>query len=225
MALAQLYFQKGEHAKTVQAADAILARCAGASARHAGAPRRSPACAISPRARGDFGNHQASSQRPGGATPTGGRQHGRKEVKEAEDGFRKLYESNPKESRSLFGLVECYLAQQTPQKQAQALELIQKGRPATRERMISPWRWPMWPLARVGPTCPFSNSRRWWPSGPTTRCCTCGWGRFIAAPASWTVPRPLPHRYSACAGSAVAEASTCHATRRAGAAWRGSSTL
>lgn len=127
MALAQLYFRKGEHAKTVQAADAILAMQPG----HLPAMLVRAAALTGMR---DFGRAREAISETIKLHPTALEAHlqlavvnmGEKKFKEAEDGFRKLYESNPKDLRSLFGLAECYLAQQTPQKQAQALELIQK---------------------------------------------------------------------------------------------------
>jgi tetratricopeptide (TPR) repeat protein len=127
MALAQLYFRRGEHAKTVQAADAVLAIEPG----HLPAMLVRSAALISMR---DSGRAREAISEIIKLHPNALEAQlqlavvnmGEKKYKEAEDGFRKLYESNPKELRSLFGLAECYLAQQTPQKQTQALELIQK---------------------------------------------------------------------------------------------------
>jgi tetratricopeptide (TPR) repeat protein len=127
MALAQLYFQKGEHSKTVQAADAVLAT----------EPGQLPAMLLRAAAltsMRDFGRAREAISETIKLHPNAMEAQlqlavvnmGERKFKEAEDGFRKLYESNPKDTRSLFGLTECYLAQQTPQKQAQALELIQK---------------------------------------------------------------------------------------------------
>jgi tetratricopeptide (TPR) repeat protein len=124
VALAQLYFRSGEHAKTVQAADAILAM----EPRHLPALLLRAAALTSMR---DFGRAREAISETIKLYPSSLEAHlqlavvdmGEKKFKDAEDGFRKLYESNPKDLRSLFGLAECYLAQQ---KQAQALELIQK---------------------------------------------------------------------------------------------------
>jgi tetratricopeptide (TPR) repeat protein len=124
VALAHLYFRQGEHAKAVQAADAILAMEPG----HLAARLVRAAALTSMR---DFGRARAAISETVKLYPNALEAQlqlaivdmGEKQFKQAEDGFRKLYEKSPQDLRSLFGLIECYLAQQ---KQAQALDLIQK---------------------------------------------------------------------------------------------------
>jgi len=124
LALADLYFRQGEHAKAVQAADAILTIDPGQLS-----ARLLRAAALT--SMRDFPRARAAITDTIKLYPNALEAQlqlavvnmGEKKFKEAEESFRTLYEKNPKDRRSLFGLAECYLSQQ---KQAQALELIQK---------------------------------------------------------------------------------------------------
>jgi tetratricopeptide (TPR) repeat protein len=125
LALAQLYFRKGEHAKAVQAADAILTREPGHLAARLVRAASLTSMRDFPRARAAIADtiklypNALEAQLQLAVVNMGERK-----FKEAEAGFLTLYEKNPKDPRSLFGLAECYLSQQ---KQAQALDLIQKA--------------------------------------------------------------------------------------------------